>query len=275
MQTEAEAFLQRIRAYPDDDTPRLIFADWLEEQEGRMAGAAERARFIRVQIALAKYDAEAAADPYRPNPARAEREATRARLQADDRALRVAHASEWEGPFRRLATAPVFRRGFVEEIKVGGREFLRHTNELFSAGPLRHLHLLDVGGSLTAALQCPYLSRLNALTIYASHIGAPVAQAVSQSPHLAGLKALDLRRNDLEDEAVELLANSAFLANLEELDLSENAIGETGARALATSRRSGRGRGTRGVGETLLTPRARSGFQRGWQCTALFCESSI
>ena len=54
MYTEAEAFLQRVRAYPDDDTPRLIFADWLEEQEDRLPGAADRARFIRVQVALAR-----------------------------------------------------------------------------------------------------------------------------------------------------------------------------------------------------------------------------
>ena len=47
MQTEAEAFLQRIRAYPDDDAQRLIFADWLDEQGD------PRGRFVRVQLALA------------------------------------------------------------------------------------------------------------------------------------------------------------------------------------------------------------------------------
>ncbi|HEY1067961.1 MAG TPA: TIGR02996 domain-containing protein [Pirellulales bacterium] len=40
-------FLQAILAAPDDDAPRLIYADWLEE-----AGEEERAELIRVQIEL-------------------------------------------------------------------------------------------------------------------------------------------------------------------------------------------------------------------------------
>jgi uncharacterized protein (TIGR02996 family) len=239
MQTEAEAFLQRIRAYPDDDTPRLIFADWLEEQEDRIPGAAARARFIRVQIALARLEEEAAAEPFKPNPARAEREATRLQLQADERALRDAHG-DWEGPFRRLATGRVFRRGFVEVIRVGARDFLRHSHELFAAGPLRHLDVLDVGGNLAAVLQCAYLSRLSALTIHGSHKGEPLAQAIANAPHLSGLKVLNLSRNRFEDDAVEYLANSPILANLEELVLWGNEIGETGARALAASSHLGR-----------------------------------
>ena len=45
---EAAAFLAAIAANPDDDTPRLIFADWLEEH-----GEPERAEFVRVQVELA------------------------------------------------------------------------------------------------------------------------------------------------------------------------------------------------------------------------------
>ena len=46
MPTELD-FIRAINADPDDDSPRLIFADWLDEQ-----GECERAEFIRVQIAL-------------------------------------------------------------------------------------------------------------------------------------------------------------------------------------------------------------------------------
>src|SRR5215213_6615370 len=54
MQTDAEPFLQRIRAYPDDDVPRLIFADWLDERAAALpardrAEAHDRAEFIRIQ----------------------------------------------------------------------------------------------------------------------------------------------------------------------------------------------------------------------------------
>ena len=72
MQTEAEAFLQRIRAFPDDDAPRLVFADWLDEQGD------PRGEFIRVQIALAQLDREKAAAGDRP--LRPDREELRAPL---------------------------------------------------------------------------------------------------------------------------------------------------------------------------------------------------
>jgi len=47
--SEADALLAAIRQAPDDDAPRLIYADWLDEH-----GQPERAEFIRVQIELAQ-----------------------------------------------------------------------------------------------------------------------------------------------------------------------------------------------------------------------------
>ena len=44
------AFLADIAAHPQDDFPRLAYADWLEEH-----GKSERAEFIRAQCELAKY----------------------------------------------------------------------------------------------------------------------------------------------------------------------------------------------------------------------------
>ena len=49
MQLE-DAFLQDICGRPDDDAPRLIYADWLEEQGG--AADLARAELIRVQCEL-------------------------------------------------------------------------------------------------------------------------------------------------------------------------------------------------------------------------------
>lgn len=47
--TEREALLRAILEDPADDTVRLVFADWLEENDGRPG--AVRAKFIRDQIA--------------------------------------------------------------------------------------------------------------------------------------------------------------------------------------------------------------------------------
>jgi uncharacterized protein (TIGR02996 family) len=46
--SESTAFLQAIFEKPDDDRPRLLYADWLDEN-----GDTERAEFIRIQCALA------------------------------------------------------------------------------------------------------------------------------------------------------------------------------------------------------------------------------
>src|SRR2546421_120543 len=46
--TPDEAFLEDICAHAEDDAPRLIYADWLEEH-----GQPDRAEFIRVQCRLA------------------------------------------------------------------------------------------------------------------------------------------------------------------------------------------------------------------------------
>lgn len=48
--TDRENFVASIIEEPGDDTRRLVFADWLEEN-----GEAERAAFVRVQIELANW----------------------------------------------------------------------------------------------------------------------------------------------------------------------------------------------------------------------------
>jgi uncharacterized protein (TIGR02996 family) len=221
MQTEAEAFLQRIRAYPDDDAQRLIFADWLDEEGD------PRGRFIRVQLALSTLPPD---DP------------ARQQLLVQERDLLAAHRDEWLAPYDKLklASGCEFRRGFVDELKVAARQLLLHAAEIFAISPVRHIHLLDVSEGLPAVIQSPYLSRLAALTVHAQHTGEPLARAVAGSEHLADLKRLTLTRNRLDDNAIEQLARSPHLANLEELDLSENLIGETGARAIAASSHLGK-----------------------------------
>jgi uncharacterized protein (TIGR02996 family) len=49
------AFLAAVRAAPEDNMPRLAFADWLEEH-----GEGERGEFIRVQVELARWREDAA-----------------------------------------------------------------------------------------------------------------------------------------------------------------------------------------------------------------------
>ena len=55
------AFLAAICANPADDTPRLVYADWLDEH-----GQPERAEFVRVQCELARLEAACVCPPLGP-----------------------------------------------------------------------------------------------------------------------------------------------------------------------------------------------------------------
>ena len=77
---DREAFLSAILAHPDDDLPRLVFADWLDEH-----GDPARAEFIRLQCELARL------------PARARRRTALERREAE---LLETHKTGWtEGAF--------------------------------------------------------------------------------------------------------------------------------------------------------------------------------
>jgi uncharacterized protein (TIGR02996 family) len=208
----ADGFLARIREDPDDDGPRLIYADWLDEQGD------PRGEFIRVQLALARLPES---DRRRPGLLRAERD------------LLGRYGAQWAAPFRGLATGPVFRRGFVDEVKVTARQFLARGAALFAVWPFRRLCLLDLGGHLDVVLSSPLLARLSGLTVYAQHLGEPLARALADSPHLAALTELRLGRNRVGDAGAGWMAVSPHLSRLEVLDLSENELGPAAGGALA------------------------------------------
>src|SRR5262245_37079412 len=48
---EEEGLLQEIVTHPEDDAPRLVYADWLEDH-----GQPQRAEFIRLQIEVARIE---------------------------------------------------------------------------------------------------------------------------------------------------------------------------------------------------------------------------
>src|SRR5215217_4715089 len=94
--SQQDAFLSAIREAPDDDTPRLVLADWLEDH-----GDPDRAEFIRVQCRLAP--GGEALDPE-----------VRAALQARQQALLDRHGGAWLGSlWHRLPWRMAWHRGLL------------------------------------------------------------------------------------------------------------------------------------------------------------------
>src|SRR5262245_51105112 len=121
-----DAFLQAILEQPDDDTVRLIYADWLEEQGN------PRGEFIRVQCALARLPTD---DP------------RRAELEAREATLLAAHRDAWLAPVREIGTEWEFRRGFVEQLTISAPSVLANAEALFALAPVRHMRVTHAQGS--------------------------------------------------------------------------------------------------------------------------------
>jgi len=219
--THDDAFLQAIIENPDDDSLRLIYADFLDEH-----GQSDRAAFIRVQCTLACLPED---DPRREE------------LEATERALLATHADSWARQLNLEARRVTFRRGFPEEVSTDARTLLASGREWFRLAPLRHLtaegyqgNQLGPEGTRTVA-SWPQLVRLLSLRLPENGIGDAGAAALAASPNVVGLEVLDLGNDHISGEGASALATSPNLAGLKELCLDYNEIGAEGAHALARS----------------------------------------
>jgi uncharacterized protein (TIGR02996 family) len=210
----AAAFLRAIREAPDDDTPRLVFADWLEERGD------PRGEFIRAQCRLAQM-------PDDPG-----------RLDVEDHAneLLARHGDEWAAPLHGVAEGWEFRRGFVERVTLSGEAFLAHAERLFASEAIRHVHLSLRARDVAALAGCSELRWLETLAFeQRCHLRDKAFQAILASPYLTRLTALTVPRG-VELPGVQALIESGVLARLTHLDFSHNRVfGERAARLLAAA----------------------------------------
>lgn len=119
------ALLRAICLTPEDDAPRLVYADWLEEN-----GYGDRAEFIRLQI-----------DVHR-NPASVCGYRTGARYMRM-RYLMHLHWHEWR-PVLAAGTASQFARGFVDTVWIDVADFYDKAAEIARVHPVRCWSLKDV-----------------------------------------------------------------------------------------------------------------------------------
>jgi uncharacterized protein (TIGR02996 family) len=219
----ADIFLKEILAHPDDDTPRLVFADWLDEQ-GDAAGAA-RAEFIRLQCQTAMVSG--------------------ARVRLLDQEMRHQellrqYAAEWAAPLSGFARDCRFQRGFVAELSSDAAVFLNHADKLFKRAPVQHLrltgglnHPLERSRIVPLLAECPHLARLISLNLSNNDLGSTGMQALAVSEHLTRLTTLALQGNHIGDGGVRALVQAPWFAQLTDLNLSHNDIGPAGIRSLA------------------------------------------
>jgi uncharacterized protein (TIGR02996 family) len=210
---QEEAFLRAIAESSEDNTHRLVYADWLEEHD-----QPERAELIRVQIALADPPEDHAA--YRA-------------LRAQEAALLDGHGKEWFGPLKKLEVQGwVLRRGLVGHVTMPARKFLDNAEQLFALAPVHTVKLTTARPVIAELGACPLLARLSGLDLAGNKLQAAEVRSLL-SPRLSGLRRLDLSDNPLGPGGVQALTASAHLTGLRRLALRNVEMGEGGARALS------------------------------------------
>jgi uncharacterized protein (TIGR02996 family) len=213
--SDRDALLAAVLAAADDDAPRLVFADWLDERGD------SRGEFVRVQCALARLPAD---DP------------RRAELERREHDLLTAHQAAWAEPLRGLASDWTYRRGFIESVAVDASAFVARGAELFRRGPVRRVRFLDAGRCIARLVESPLLARVREIDLCGNFLGNGGVAQLARARDLDGLEVLHLGFNDLTDQALKALAAMPQLARLRELYLDDNRqLGTPGLRALADS----------------------------------------
>jgi uncharacterized protein (TIGR02996 family) len=205
--TTGAALLNAIRAAPEDDTARLVYADYLDEQGG--ATDAARAEFIRVQVAL---DRLPELDPQR------------VRLEDRENELLRANETAWLGDLPAEVTGWKFERGFLAELRgaptVLARAEVRH---VFECHPITRLRVLcgpRPSDGCARLARVDWLPRVRELELDNVSTSSAGASALLTSPHLANLSALALTRIKDPADLSTLLARCPWLPTLKRLELA-------------------------------------------------------
>ncbi len=261
-------FFARIAEEPLDDTPRLIYADWLEERGDPLA------EVIRVECELHGHARVGEARYYA--------------LHQRYHRLRHEFDELWQDRLKDLPLEFVGTdRGLVDSIYITPQDFTECAAELFALCPW--LSRLCLKGELTPFPPSPYWSRIGALQIgegaekgwlesllrsgnftrlmeleiWEPNLNKKDVAALADSPVTTGLQKLGIWRSNLHGVLLKLLTSGGTLQNLrtlrlgmneafrdrgammlalwpglaavERLDLDDSAIGSDGALALAQS----------------------------------------
>ncbi|MCE9566985.1 MAG: TIGR02996 domain-containing protein [Planctomycetes bacterium] len=216
MTSDHDALLRAICENPREDTPRLVFADYLEEH-----GQAERAAFIRTDIALSLRD-EWNADRVRwegliPTEISQQPWFAAAYPQPDPQA-----SYSWHGP-------PLIRRGFRWCATVWNRTplmFSKEALDLFARHPIEFLFFFDQHPDPPKLVEEPWFSKLTGLGWNAGRCGPRILRPLLKPPP-PGLRELDLLSHAVNPDGMRAIGAGLF-QNLTRLSLSG-----TGPRVIA------------------------------------------
>jgi len=209
-----EKFFEDILEHPQDDAPRLLYAEWLEEHGDPLG------EFIRVQCRLARLPMN---------------HLCVLELETRERELLAEYERDWVGDLGDMLDWWTFRRGFVEEIGTSTDKFLANACSLFQRAPIQEVHLCGVRNRIEPLAASAYLQRASYLDLSNNVVRDQGARLLAGSPYLAHVRGLNLSSSGIGDAGLKALAASSHFPELRELYLDDNRFGTSGVRALAHS----------------------------------------
>ncbi len=210
--TAGDELYARIVASPEDDAPRVAYADWL------VARGDPRGEYIQCELAIARRGLTAVRDE----------------VDARAHALFAAHEKESTAPFEAVDAVVSFACGLPYRARATGRAILA-ASELLMRHPIRELWFYpSEPGDVAALAQLPLLSQLRALELNGSptgrHLDAAGLRALA--PRLGNLRKLSMYHCTLDGDGAAGLAAGA----LEEVVLAGAGIFDGGGAALGAAR---------------------------------------
>jgi uncharacterized protein (TIGR02996 family) len=222
MSCQHDALYRAICSHPDEDTPRLAYADLIEEEgdsspNPSLGAGAARAAFIRTQIELARVH------EYDP-------------LHVSTRQLHPDMFTGW-GMAHTLPKVPdgyswekfEFRRGFPWKLGVRSPEaFGSDGTTVFDAAPIQALEILEVYArnrlNIATLADWPHLTRIHRLEFSLGRFGAEAIAQLGNSPNATKLVELAFEFDGITAEGLGALTQSAIFPQLTALELRSNVI---------------------------------------------------
>lgn len=206
MSSVPESLMAQIVEAPEDDAPRLVYADWLLERDD------PRGELLRLQCALASADETGEAD------------ANAEQLRRREIELLERFGAEWIAPLADFGARPEFERGLlrVHHALIGSFLQKRHQQALNEHLPRLGVGHLILRGSTKRVPQlaaCAALQWTPELTWYDCQLDDRGIDALLTSPHLRRLSALGLEKLRCTDAGLKALAQTNALPRLRRLAL--------------------------------------------------------
>lgn len=183
---EEADFLHAVVEASDDDSLRLVYADWLDGRGD--PGSAARATLVRWQLT--------GGGDRRLNVAAADPAAVRAWQPLVPAGFRNFH---------------YFDRGFPDVVFCNALDFVHDRQALLDRLPVRSVNLRDARGTVPALTDCPFLGRLRSLFIRYARLGDDDAFRLAACPALGHLAELDLLDNRFTLAGEAALTSSPYL----------------------------------------------------------------